>query len=136
MTAAPGEGAVIPLDQHPAPGRQHRSGAPLAPVQPTAQLKRFRRKAQGASAYVKISEGCDHKCAFCIIPAIRGKHVSKPIAEIVAEVRDLTEQGVREVHLHRPGQHLLRRGPRAARRPGPIAGRRLHARCPRCAGCA
>jgi ribosomal protein S12 methylthiotransferase len=65
-------------------------------VQPTAQLKRFRRKANGPSAYVKISEGCDHKCAFCIIPAIRGKHVSKPIAELVAEVRDLAEQGVQE----------------------------------------
>ncbi|HUS16401.1 MAG TPA: 30S ribosomal protein S12 methylthiotransferase RimO, partial [Chloroflexia bacterium] len=48
--------------------------AVLAPVQATAELKRFKRKPQGASAYVKISEGCDHKCAFCIIPAIRGKH--------------------------------------------------------------
>ena len=69
----------------------------LAPVQPTAELKRFQRKPQGASAYVKISEGCDHSCAFCIIPAIRGKHISRPIAEIAAEVRELTEQGVREV---------------------------------------
>jgi ribosomal protein S12 methylthiotransferase len=68
----------------------------LAPVQPTAELKRFKRKAQGASAYVKISEGCDHSCAFCIIPAIRGKHISRPIAEIAAEVRELSEQGVQE----------------------------------------
>jgi ribosomal protein S12 methylthiotransferase len=74
-------------------------GAPLAPVQPTAQLKRFRRKATGPSAYVKISEGCDHKCAFCIIPAIRGKHVSRPVEEIAAEVADLAEQGVKEVVL-------------------------------------
>ncbi len=73
--------------------------APVAPVQPTAQLKRFRRKAKGASAYVKISEGCDHKCAFCIIPAIRGKHVSRPIQEIADEVADLAEQGVKEVVL-------------------------------------
>ncbi len=71
----------------------------LAPVQPTAELKRFKRKASGASAYVKISEGCDHTCAFCIIPDIRGKHVSKPIDEIAAEVRDLSEQGVREAIL-------------------------------------
>ena len=63
-------------------------GAPLAPVQATAQLTRFRRKAKGPSAFVKISEGCDHKCAFCIIPAIRGQHISKPIADIVAEMRD------------------------------------------------
>ncbi len=68
----------------------------LAPVQPTAELKRFRRKPQGASAYVKISEGCDHACAFCIIPTIRGKHVSRPIAEIADEVRELAEQGVQE----------------------------------------
>ncbi|HMA37176.1 MAG TPA: 30S ribosomal protein S12 methylthiotransferase RimO [Chloroflexia bacterium] len=68
----------------------------LAPVQPTAELKRFKRKPQGASAYVKISEGCDHACAFCIIPAIRGKHISRPSAEIAAEVRELAEQGVHE----------------------------------------
>src|SRR4051812_48827815 len=73
--------------------------APIAPVQPTAQLKRFRRKANGPSAYVKISEGCDHKCAFCIIPAIRGKHVSRPIDEIAAEIADLAEQGVKEAVL-------------------------------------
>src|SRR5690242_4369182 len=96
VTAAPGAGAVIPADSiRPFYGSSV-GGAPLAPVQPTAQLKRFRRKAQGASAYIKISEGCDHKCAFCIIPAIRGRHVSKPIAELVAEVRDLAEQGVQE----------------------------------------
>jgi ribosomal protein S12 methylthiotransferase len=73
--------------------------APIAPVQPTAQLKRFRRKASGPSAYVKISEGCDHKCAFCIIPAIRGKHVSRPIDEIAGEIAELAEQGVKEVVL-------------------------------------
>jgi ribosomal protein S12 methylthiotransferase len=73
--------------------------APIAPVQPTAQLKRFRRKPKGPSAYVKISEGCDHKCAFCIIPAIRGKHVSRPIEEIAEEVAELAGQGVKEVVL-------------------------------------
>jgi ribosomal protein S12 methylthiotransferase len=73
--------------------------APIAPVQPTAQLKRFRRKANGPSAYVKISEGCDHKCAFCIIPAIRGKHVSRPIDEIAGEIAELAEQGVKEAVL-------------------------------------
>lgn len=73
--------------------------APIAPVQMTSQLKRFRRKAKGPSAYVKISEGCDHKCAFCIIPAIRGKHVSRPVEEIAGEVAELAEQGVKEVVL-------------------------------------
>ncbi len=80
-------------------GPQSVAWAPIAPVQPTAQLKRFRRKAKGPSAYVKISEGCDHKCGFCIIPAIRGKHVSRPIDEIAGEVAELAEQGVREVVL-------------------------------------
>ena len=83
-----------PLELIQAPGGI--AWAPLAPVQPTAQLKRFRRKAKGPSAYVKISEGCDHKCAFCIIPAIRGKHVSRPIEEIAGEVAELAEQGVKE----------------------------------------
>ena len=73
--------------------------APIAPVQMTSQLKRFRRKANGPSAYVKISEGCDHKCAFCIIPAIRGKHISRPVEEIAGEVAELAEQGVKEVVL-------------------------------------
>src|SRR5437773_4275308 len=70
VSAAPGQGAVFsPLPLGAGLGvRGSVAAAPLAPVQPTAQLKRFRRKANGASAYVKISEGCDHKCAFCIIP--------------------------------------------------------------------
>ena len=50
-------------------------------------------------AYVKISEGCDHTCAFCAIPAIRGRHVSRPAASIVAEVERLAAEGVREISL-------------------------------------
>ncbi len=73
--------------------------APIAPVQMTSQLKRFQRKAKGPSAYVKISEGCDHKCAFCIIPAIRGKHISRPVDEIAGEAAELAEQGVKEIVL-------------------------------------
>ncbi len=73
--------------------------APIAPVQLTSQLKRFQRKAKGPSAYVKISEGCDHKCAFCIIPAIRGKHISRPVQEVAQEVAELAAQGVKEVVL-------------------------------------
>jgi ribosomal protein S12 methylthiotransferase len=51
------------------------------------------------SAYVKVSEGCNHQCAFCIIPKIRGRHQSRPLDDIVAEVRNLVEGGVREVNL-------------------------------------
>lgn len=51
------------------------------------------------TAYVKISEGCDYTCSFCIIPTLRGRHRSRPIDDIAAEVRALAERGVREVIL-------------------------------------
>lgn len=47
-------------------------------------------------AYLKIAEGCDRHCAYCAIPLITGKHVSRPQEEILAEVRDLIAQGVKE----------------------------------------
>lgn len=54
------------------------------------------RTVQGASAYVKISDGCDRFCAFCAIPYIRGRYASRPYGEIAAEVTSLAERGVRE----------------------------------------
>jgi len=48
-------------------------------------------------AYLKISEGCDNPCSFCAIPIMRGKHVSKPEEEILAEVKLLAAKGVQEV---------------------------------------
>jgi ribosomal protein S12 methylthiotransferase len=54
---------------------------------------------QRASAYIKIAEGCDHPCSFCIIPQLRGKFRSRPIASIVAEAQHLIAQGVREITL-------------------------------------
>jgi ribosomal protein S12 methylthiotransferase len=50
-------------------------------------------------AYVKIAEGCDRKCSFCAIPLIRGKHVSRPMEDIVGEVNRLVASGVREISL-------------------------------------
>lgn len=47
-------------------------------------------------AYVKISEGCNRKCAYCAIPIITGPHKSRPMEEILDEVRDLVKQGVKE----------------------------------------
>ncbi len=52
-----------------------------------------------ASAYVKIAEGCDRRCAFCVIPQIRGQHRSRTIDDVVAEVRELASTGVLEVNL-------------------------------------
>ena len=53
----------------------------------------------GHYAYLKISEGCDRTCAFCAIPAIRGKYISRPIEELVKEASTLAEKGVRELIL-------------------------------------
>jgi ribosomal protein S12 methylthiotransferase len=50
-------------------------------------------------AYVKISEGCNRTCSFCAIPLMRGKHVSKPIEELVKEVELLVKKGVKEIML-------------------------------------
>src|SRR4029079_289351 len=50
-------------------------------------------------AYLKISEGCDHRCTFCIIPRLRGDQRSRPLADLVAEARRLAPLGVREVVL-------------------------------------
>ncbi len=48
-------------------------------------------------AYLKISEGCNHRCTFCIIPSLRGDLVSRPIHEIMAEAEALVESGVKEI---------------------------------------
>ena len=50
-------------------------------------------------AYVKIAEGCNNRCAFCSIPLIRGKQISRPIEDVVAEVERLVSQGVKEINL-------------------------------------
>jgi ribosomal protein S12 methylthiotransferase len=50
-------------------------------------------------AYLKISEGCDRLCTFCAIPGMRGKHVTKPIEMVLAEARELAEDGVRELNI-------------------------------------
>ncbi|MBS1716721.1 MAG: 30S ribosomal protein S12 methylthiotransferase RimO [Armatimonadetes bacterium] len=51
------------------------------------------------SAYLKISEGCDHQCTFCTIPSFRGKHDSKPIGRVLEEARFLARTGAKELNL-------------------------------------
>lgn len=58
--------------------------------------------------YVKISEGCDHPCTFCIIPKLRGKNKSRPISSIVQEITEIAQSGIREVVL--VGQDLTAYG--------------------------
>jgi ribosomal protein S12 methylthiotransferase len=48
-------------------------------------------------AYLKISEGCNHRCRFCIIPSLRGDLVSRPIGEVMREAENLVKQGVKEI---------------------------------------
>jgi ribosomal protein S12 methylthiotransferase len=51
------------------------------------------------SAYVKIAEGCNHPCSFCVIPRMRGKHRSRTPQSVLAEIRGLVSEGVREINL-------------------------------------
>jgi ribosomal protein S12 methylthiotransferase len=51
------------------------------------------------SAYIKIAEGCNHPCSFCVIPQMRGRHRSRTIESVAAEVRNLVAEGVKEVNL-------------------------------------
>lgn len=50
-------------------------------------------------AYLKVSEGCDRTCAFCAIPLIRGRHISRPVEELVEEAKQLASKGVKELIL-------------------------------------
>jgi ribosomal protein S12 methylthiotransferase len=65
---------------------------------PSADAPRV-RTGDPFSAYLKVSEGCDHRCAFCIIPKIRGRHESRAIDDLVEEARGLAASGVREINL-------------------------------------
>lgn len=51
------------------------------------------------SAYLKISEGCNHRCSYCAIPLIRGSLRSRPMEQIIAEAKDLVESGIKEINL-------------------------------------
>jgi ribosomal protein S12 methylthiotransferase len=69
-----------------------------APVQAQEDRARLRITPKHL-AYLKVSEGCDRLCTFCAIPYMRGKHVTKPIEEVVAEAKELAADGVRELNL-------------------------------------
>jgi len=50
-------------------------------------------------AYVKVAEGCNHPCSFCVIPQMRGRHRSRPPESVLTEIRGLVSEGVREINL-------------------------------------
>lgn len=56
-------------------------------------------KAEGPTAFVSIMEGCSKYCTFCVVPYTRGEEVSRPFDDVIAEVAQLAEQGVREINL-------------------------------------
>ncbi len=65
---------------------------------PNYDTPRF-RLTPAHSAYLKIAEGCNHPCSFCVIPQMRGRHRSRPPASVLAEVRALVAEGVKEINL-------------------------------------
>lgn len=84
------EAVVEAVHQHsPAPD-QHDPFTSLVPPQGVKLTPRH-------YAYLKISEGCDHKCSFCIIPSLRGRLVSRPIGDVMEEAEGLVASGVREL---------------------------------------
>jgi len=69
-------------------------GRRLAPAQHAAPLPSLRRR-----AFVKIQDGCDHRCAYCAVPDARGRPTSRPMAEVLAEVERLLDAGAQEIVL-------------------------------------
>src|SRR5437762_1731432 len=92
------EEITLVVDRAVAQRKEQRSlfrPAPVRALEDTARLRITPRH----YAYLKISEGCDRLCTFCAIPGMRGKHVTKPIEEVLREARELAADGVRELIL-------------------------------------
>ncbi|MFP5463500.1 MAG: 30S ribosomal protein S12 methylthiotransferase RimO [Gammaproteobacteria bacterium] len=83
---------VAAVQKHlpPPPAREHDPYVDLLPAQGL-------RLTPPHYAYLKISEGCNHRCSFCIIPSLRGDLVSRPIGEVLTEAEALVDAGVREL---------------------------------------
>jgi len=93
----------------------HRTGRPVVDVS-FPEIEKFDHlpapRAEGATAFVSIMEGCSKYCSFCIVPYTRGDEVSRPFDSVLEEVRQLASQGVREITLL--GQNVnAYRGPMA-----------------------
>ena len=82
--------------------RRRESGRPQVDIS-FPEIEKFDRlpapRAEGAAAFVSIMEGCSKYCTFCVVPYTRGEEVSRPFADVVAEIGLLAEQGVKEVTL-------------------------------------
>jgi len=82
--------------------RRRASGVPQVDVS-FPEIEKFDHlpppRAEGAAAFVSIMEGCSKYCSFCVVPYTRGEEVSRPFADVAAEIAGLAEQGVKEVTL-------------------------------------
>jgi ribosomal protein S12 methylthiotransferase len=93
-----------PAKTSPSPSPPAPAASPLVQVHsrptyiPDYATPRFRLTPRHF-AYLKIAEGCNHPCSFCIIPRMRGSHRSRPQADVVAEARQLLADGVKELNL-------------------------------------
>ena len=92
----PGRGSLV--DAAPATNLGYNFVTPHPSYIPDYDTPRF-RLTPAHSAYVKIAEGCNHPCSFCVIPRMRGKHRSRNPESVLAEVRGLVKEGVREINL-------------------------------------
>ncbi len=123
-----------PQTLHRLPGMieaRRRSGRPQVDIS-FPEIEKFDHlppaRVTGASAFVSIMEGCSKYCSFCVVPYTRGEEVSRPFDDVLTEVADLTDQGVKEITLL--GQNVnAYRGTRWA--DGESGGFRPAARIPR-----
>ena len=92
-------GAIVEkIAAKPAEDRASSFVTPRAKYIPDYDTPRF-RLTPSHSAYLKVAEGCNHPCSFCVIPQMRGRHRSRTPSSVLAEVRALVSEGVREINL-------------------------------------
>lgn len=92
-------GEIVPIVQAVLGGRADRVySTKVSTLLPDFSASRF-RLTPSHYAYVKIAEGCNHACAYCAIPRIRGRHRSRPQANVLREVQGLVARGVKEINL-------------------------------------
>jgi len=98
VTGGDDPGPSLLSDAAPATDRDYNFVTPHPIYIPDYDTPRF-RLTPAHSAYIKIAEGCNHPCSFCVIPQMRGKHRSRASESVLAEIRGLVKEGVREINL-------------------------------------
>lgn len=89
---------IVDVIQRAAEGERVKEVSPEPTYIADETTPRYRTTTEGV-AYLRVAEGCDYRCAFCIIPHLRGNQRSRSIESIVAEARQLADQGVQEIIL-------------------------------------